>query len=209
MAQNVQLLADLLTRAPVIPVLVIQDLAIAQPLANALVQGGLPLLEITLRTDCALEAISLMNQVEGAIVGAGTVLDGDQADAAIKAGAQFMVSPGATDRLLDAVEGVDVPLLPGAGTASEVMALLDRGFRYQKFFPAEASGGAAYLKALASPLPQAKFCPTGSIAAATAPAYLALPNVVCVGASWVAPAKAVDDEDWGQIVELAKQASML
>ncbi len=200
---------ELCRLAPVIPVLVIDDIAHARPLAEALVRGGLPVLEVTLRTPVALEAIARMSEVAGGVVGAGTLLTPDDVAAAKAAGALFGVSPGATDRLLDAAEAEDLPMLPGAATATEAMRLLERGYTTQKFFPAEASGGAAALKSLASPLPQITFCPTGGIDAAGAPRYLALPNVVCVGGSWVAPKARLAVGDWDAITELARAAAAL
>jgi len=195
--------------APVIPVLVIDDAAKAQPLGRALVKGGLPALEVTLRTPAALDAIRGMSEIEGAVVGAGTILNPDDMVAAIEAGATFGVSPGATDRLLDACEEAGFPILPGASTATEVMKLLDRGYTVQKFFPAEASGGAPALKAIAGPLPQVKFCPTGGITAEKALDYLALPNTICVGGSWVAPKEAVETYTWSIIRSLAQESSKL
>ncbi len=196
-------------RAPVIPVLVIEDAAHARPLAEALVAGGLPALEVTLRTDAALDAIAAMAAVEGAIVGAGTVLSPAQMAAAKEAGARFAVSPGATPALIDASRLHALPLLPGAQTCSEVMTLLEQGYSVQKFFPAEAIGGVAALKSIAGPLPQVTFCPTGGISVARAPDYLALPNVVCVGGSWVAPKDAMVRGDWQAITDLAGAAAAL
>ena len=200
---------ELCRLAPVIPVLVIDDVAHARPLAEALVKGGLPVLEVTLRTKVALEAITRMAEVEGGVVGAGTLLTPEDVAAAKAAGALFGVSPGATDRLLDATEAEDLPMLPGAATATEAMRLLERGYTTQKFFPAEASGGAAALKSLAAPLPQITFCPTGGIDAKGAPAYLALPNVVCVGGSWVAPKGLLTAAEWDAITDLARAAAAL
>jgi 2-dehydro-3-deoxyphosphogluconate aldolase/(4S)-4-hydroxy-2-oxoglutarate aldolase len=203
-------LGSLLARTPVVPVLVVEDAATAVPLARALVAGGLPLLEITLRTAAALDVIRAIDaEVEDAIVGAGTVLTPRQLDEVAACGARFAVSPGATESLLEAARDSTVPLLPGAATASEVMRLLERGHRHMKFFPAEPAGGIALLKALASPLPEARFCPTGGIDAARARAYLALPNVVCVGGSWIAPAGAMERGDWPKITELAREAAAL
>ncbi|WP_323783119.1 bifunctional 4-hydroxy-2-oxoglutarate aldolase/2-dehydro-3-deoxy-phosphogluconate aldolase [Thalassovita sp.] len=196
-------------RAPVIPVLVVDDLDTAQPLAAALVAGGLTVLEVTLRTPVALSVIREMAQVPGGIVGAGTVLTPEDAENAKAAGAQFAVSPGATDKLLTACEDIGLPILPGAATATEAMALLERGYSSQKFFPAEASGGAAMLKSLASPLPQILFCPTGGISHDNAHEYLVLPNVACVGGSWVAPRELVQTGHWGGITDLAAAASRL
>ncbi|MFO7770733.1 MAG: bifunctional 4-hydroxy-2-oxoglutarate aldolase/2-dehydro-3-deoxy-phosphogluconate aldolase [Roseovarius gahaiensis] len=192
--------------APVIPVLVIDDASTAAPLAQALVAGGLPVLEVTLRTPAALQAIHLMSQVEGAIVGAGTVLTPEDVAACKGSGARFAVSPGSTPRLLDACEAAALPLLPGAATATEVMHLLERGYDMLKFFPAEASGGAAALKAIGAPLPQATFCPTGGISPTNAPDYLRLSNTLCVGGSWVAPSEAVKAQNWATITDLARAA---
>ncbi|MGH1451702.1 MAG: bifunctional 4-hydroxy-2-oxoglutarate aldolase/2-dehydro-3-deoxy-phosphogluconate aldolase [Paracoccaceae bacterium] len=196
-------------RAPVVPVLVVKDAATAAPLARALVAGGLPALEVTLRTPAALDVIREMATVAGGIVGAGTLLTPDDVKAAKEAGATFGVSPGATDRVLDAAEDMDLPLLPGAATASEAMRLLERGYSVQKFFPAEAAGGANLLKSLSSPLPQIRFCPTGGVSLKNARDYLSLPNVLCVGGSWVAPATMVDSGDWGGITKLASEAAAL
>ena len=195
--------------APVVPVLVVHDLAHARPLAEALVAGGLPALEVTLRTPVALEVITEMAQVKGGVVGAGTLLTPADVTAAKAAGARFGVSPGATDRLLDACEAEALPLLPGATSASESMRLLERGYSVQKFFPAEAAGGAPFLKSLASPLPQIRFCPTGGIGPGNAMDYLSLPNTLCVGGSWVAPGDMVKAGDWDGITALAKEASGL
>ncbi|KPQ08249.1 MAG: bifunctional 2-dehydro-3-deoxyphosphogluconate aldolase / (4S)-4-hydroxy-2-oxoglutarate aldolase Eda [Rhodobacteraceae bacterium HLUCCA12] len=196
-------------RAPVIPVLVIDDPRHAAPLAQALVAGGLPVLEVTLRTPAALEAIAAIADVPGAIVGAGTVLGGHDAARAQAAGAAFAVSPGATPALVAACVARGLPLLPGAATASEVMALLDDGYRMLKFFPAQAAGGTALLRAWHSPLPRVRFCPTGGIGPANASDYLALPNVACVGGSWVAPEKMVKDGDWDGITRLARETAAL
>lgn len=195
--------------APVIPVLVIHDLAHARPLAEALVAGGLPALEVTLRTPVALEAIAEMAQVEGGVVGAGTLLSPEDVAAAKAAGALFGVSPGATDRLLDAAEGADLPMLPGAATSTEVMALLERGYTVQKFFPAEANGGAPALKSIGAPLPQVSFCPTGGVSLANAPDYLGLPNTLCVGGSWVAPQAMMEAGNWDGVTALAAEAAAL
>lgn len=195
--------------APVVPVLVVEDLATAGALASALVAGGLPALEVTLRTPVALEAIRMMAEVPGGAVGAGTLLTPADVRAAKAAGATFGVSPGATDRILDACGEHDLPLLPGAATATEVMALLEKGYTVQKFFPAEQSGGAPFLKALASPLPQVRFCPTGGVSSGNAASYLSLPNVICVGGSWVAPRDALARRDWAEVTRLAREASIL
>ncbi len=195
--------------APVVPVLVIDDLAHARPLAEALVAGGLPALEVTLRTPCALDAIRAMSEVPGGVVGAGTLLTPADVKAAKAAGATFGVSPGATDRLIAACEDEGLPLLPGAVTASEIMALLERGYTVQKFFPAEQSGGAAFLKSIGSPIPQVKFCPTGGISLKNAGDYLTLKNILCVGGSWVAPKDAMLAGDWAAITRLAAEAKRL
>ncbi len=195
--------------APVVPVLVIDDLAQAAPLAMALIAGGLPALEVTLRTPCALDAIRAMSQVPGGIVGAGTLLTPADVKAAKAAGAMFGVSPGATNRLIAACEDEGLPLLPGAATATEIMALLEKGYTVQKFFPAEQAGGAAYLRSIGSPIPQVKFCPTGGISLKIAPDYLSLKNILCVGGSWVAPKEAMANGDWAAITALAREASGL
>ena len=199
----------LCTLAPVIPVLVIDDPTTAAPLARALVAGGLPVLEVTLRTPAALDVMAQMAQVEGAIVGAGTVLTAEDVKACKAAGAHFAVSPGSTANLLDACEAAALPMLPGAATASEVMTLLERGYDMLKFFPAEASGGVPALKAIGAPIPQVSFCPTGGVSLGNARDYLALSNTVCVGGSWVAPAKMIEDEDWEGIAGLAREAAAL
>lgn len=195
--------------APIIPVLVVEDVGDAAPLAEALVHGGLPVLEVTLRTPVALEVIREMAGVEGGHVGAGTLLTPGDVEAALEAGATFGVSPGATDRLLDACEASGLPLLPGAATATEAMVLLERGYTVQKFFPAEASGGAAAVKAIGAPIPQVRFCPTGGVSLANAGSYLSLSNVLCAGGSWVAPADAVRARDRERIVALAAEAAAL
>jgi len=195
--------------APVVPVIVVEDLAHAAPLARALVAGGLPALEVTLRTACALEAIRAMAQVPGGVVGAGTLLTPADVKAAKAAGAMFGVSPGATERLLDACAEHDLPLLLGAAIASELMALLERGCMVQKFFPAEQAGGAGYLKSIGSPIPQVKFCPTGGISLKNARDYLGLPNILCVGGSWVCPKDKMAAGDWAGIEALAREAASL
>lgn len=200
---------EICSRAPVVPVLVIDDAATAVPLAQALLAGGLPVLEVTLRTPAALEAIHTMAQVSGGIVGAGTLVTPQDVHAAKEAGAQFGVSPGATPALLAACEAEGLPLLPGAATATEAMAMLERGYDMVKFFPAEASGGAPALKAIGAPLPQISFCPTGGVGPGNAGDYLALPNVLCVGGSWVAPADKVKAGDWDGITALARAAAAL
>ena len=195
--------------APVVPVLVIDDAAHAADLARALVAGGLPALEVTLRTPAALDAIREMARVPGGVVGAGTLLTPKDVEDAKAAGATFGVSPGATDRLLDACEANDLPLLPGIATATEAMRLLERGYTVLKFFPAEANGGAPALKAIGAPLPQIKFCPTGGVSLKNAPDYLSLSNTLCVGGSWVAPKAMVQSGDWAGITALAREAAAL
>lgn len=198
---------DLMRRVPVIPVIVIDRREDAVPLAEALVAGGLDVLEITLRTPAAMDAMkAIMGEVEGALVGAGTVRDPDQLAACARLGCAFAVSPGFTPRLLEAAKESPCPLLPGAATATEMMMLADAGFDRQKFFPAGPAGGIAYLKAIASPLPDIRFCPTGGIDAASANDYLKLANVLCVGGSWVVPKKAIEIGDWGTVTRLASEA---
>ena len=200
---------ELCAMAPIIPVIVVDDLAHAEPLARALVAGGLPVLEVTLRTPVALDAIRAMSAVPGGVVGAGTLVTPDDVRAAKEAGAQFGVSPGATDALLDACEAEDLPTLPGAATASEAMRLLVRGYDMLKFFPAEASGGAPALKAIGAPLPQISFCPTGGVSPGNAETYLSLPNVVCAGGSWVVPRAVMQAGNWDEIERLAADAAQL
>ncbi|RVU34745.1 bifunctional 4-hydroxy-2-oxoglutarate aldolase/2-dehydro-3-deoxy-phosphogluconate aldolase [Hwanghaeella grinnelliae] len=196
--------------APVIPVVTVRGAEDAVPLARALAAGGLPAVEVTLRTPGALAALeAIAKNVPEAIAGAGTVLSTGQAKAAADAGAAFLVSPGATDDLIAGIRAVDIPWLPGAATASEVMRLREAGFFRQKFFPAEQAGGAAMLKGWGAPLPDIVFCPTGGITAANAQDYLSLPNVGCVGGSWVAPAKLIAEKDWAAIEKLAKAAAAL
>jgi 2-dehydro-3-deoxyphosphogluconate aldolase/(4S)-4-hydroxy-2-oxoglutarate aldolase len=179
-------------------------------MSRALVAGGVPAIEVTLRTPAALEAVrAIAAEVEGAVVGVGTVLGADDLRAAHEAGARFAVSPGATPRLLDAAAEIPLPLLPGAATASEAMALLERGYRHLKFFPAVPAGGARLLAAWAGPLPQLRFCPTGGISAASAGDFLALPNVLCVGGSWLTPADRLVAGDWAGIEALARAAANL
>ncbi|MEM8555772.1 MAG: bifunctional 4-hydroxy-2-oxoglutarate aldolase/2-dehydro-3-deoxy-phosphogluconate aldolase [Pseudomonadota bacterium] len=199
-------LREVAALAPVIPVLVIKDAEHAKPLAEALVAGGLYALEVTLRTPAALEAIHRMAAVEGAVVGAGTVLGPNDVQAAHAAGATFAVSPGATPTLLQACEAEGLPLMPGAATPSEVMALLERGYEMQKFFPAKAAGGVPMLKSIGGPLPQVGFCPTGGITPENLSRFLALPNVVCCGGTWVAPDDLLQSGNWSAIENLAAQA---
>ncbi|PQV57696.1 2-dehydro-3-deoxyphosphogluconate aldolase/(4S)-4-hydroxy-2-oxoglutarate aldolase [Defluviimonas denitrificans] len=208
-AEQSQKAAEICALAPVVPVLVIEDAAQAKGLAQALVKGGLPALEVTLRTPSALDAIRAMAEVPGGVVGAGTLLTPADVKAAKAAGARFGVSPGATDRLIAACVDEELPLLPGAATATEVMVLLEKGFTVQKFFPAEASGGAPALAAIGAPIPQVKFCPTGGVSMKNVADYLKLSNVLCCGGSWVAPKAAVQAGDWDQIETLARAAAAL
>ncbi len=203
-------IAAIAARAPVIPVLTIENRESAVPLARALVKGGLPVLEITLRTDAALGALeAIAAEVPEAVVGAGTVLTATQLEQVQRAGARFAVSPGCTPALASAARSVGLPFLPGVQTVSEAMALAEQGFRLLKFFPADNAGGIAWLKAVAAPLAGLGFCPTGGVTAEAAPAYLALANVVCVGGSWVAPRAAVASGDWAAVERLAVAASAL
>ena len=208
-AEQSRLAMEICGLAPVVPVLVIDDIADAAALARALVAGGLPALEVTLRTSAALDAIRAMAEVPGGVVGAGTLLTPADVKAAKAAGARFGVSPGVTEALLDACAEHDLPLLPGAATATEIMALLEKGYTVQKFFPAEQAGGAAYLKSIGAPIPQVRFCPTGGISLKNARDYLALPNILCVGGSWVAPKVAMARGDWAAITALAAEAVRL
>jgi 2-dehydro-3-deoxyphosphogluconate aldolase/(4S)-4-hydroxy-2-oxoglutarate aldolase len=200
----------LLEMAPVIPVLRIDDPGSAVPLAAALAEGGLRVLEITLRTEHGLAAIgSIARALPEVVVGAGTVLTVEQLASLQDIGCRFVVTPGFTPRLLDAAERQDIPFLPAAVTPAEVMMLLERGYVRQKFFPAEAAGGVPMLKSIREPIPQVLFCPTGGIDLAKAPSYLALPNVICVGGSWVAPADAIKAGHWRRITGLAAEAAAL
>ncbi len=203
------LIAKICAAAPVIPVLTIDRVEDAQPLARALIAGGLPALEITLRTDAALEAIAAIAEVEGAMVGVGTLLTPAQVQDAKAAGAIFGVSPGATPSLIAAALEFDLALLPGAATATEAMRLLEQGFTFQKFFPAEAAGGALALGSMAGPLPQITFCPTGGVTPENAKTYLALPNTLCVGGSWIAPKALVATGAWDEITQIARRAASL
>ncbi|GLW64118.1 ketohydroxyglutarate aldolase [Actinomadura rubrobrunea] len=201
---------ELFDLAPVVPVVVLDDADAAVPLARALVEGGLPAIEVTLRTPAALSAIErIAAEVPDAVVGAGTVVRPEDAARAAEAGARFLVSPGCTDRLREAMAATGLAFLPGVSTASEAMALLEHGVTAMKFFPAESAGGPAYLKSLGGPLPQVRFCPTGGISADNASRYLALPNVGCVGGSWITPKDAVRGGDWDRIRELAAKAAAL
>ena len=201
---------QLMRLAPVIPVVIIDDARLAVPMARALVAGGIPTIEVTLRTPAALDAIrAIAAEVEGAVVGCGTALGAKDLRAAQQAGARFAVSPGVSPGLLDAADDSELPLLPGAATASEVMTLLDRGYTRLKFFPAVPAGGHRLLGAWASPLPQLRFCPTGGISLSSAADFLALPNVLCVGGSWLTPADKLAAGDWAGIELLAREAAGL
>lgn len=203
-------ISAIVAQAPVIPVLTVERVADAVPLARALVKGGLPVLEITFRTEAALEALAaIAREVPGAVVGAGTVLDATQLGQAMAAGARFGVAPGGTPALVRAVKAAGLPFLPGVQTVSEAMVLRELGFGVLKFFPADAAGGTAWLKAAAAPLAGLRFCPTGGIGIGTAPDYLALPNVACIGGSWVAPREAIAAGDWPRIERLAAAAAAL
>jgi 2-dehydro-3-deoxyphosphogluconate aldolase/(4S)-4-hydroxy-2-oxoglutarate aldolase len=210
MAQKTDKLLPILEGQPVIPVLKIDRLADAVPLARALAAGGLPAIEITLRTPDAIDAIRLVaDEVPEALVGAGTILSARNFDEAVDAGARFIVSPGTTQELLDCARASDVPFLPGGITPSEIMSLKEEGYSILKFFPAEQAGGAAFLKSLAAPLAGIRFCPTGGISLANAHDYLGLSNVICVGGSWVAPDGLLKAGDWDGVTALARQAARL
>ncbi len=201
---------DVLKLSPVMPVVVIDDAADAEPLARVLLASGVNTIEITLRTPAALDAIRAIAQsAPEMIVGAGTVLNLEDLEAAIAAGARYALSPGATPKLMKAARKASIPFIPGVATSSEIMRGLDLGYTHFKFFPAEQLGGVAALKAQHGPLPAAKFCPTGGITAEKAASYLALPNVVCVGGSWIAPAEKIKAGDWATIENAAKQAASL
>jgi 2-dehydro-3-deoxyphosphogluconate aldolase/(4S)-4-hydroxy-2-oxoglutarate aldolase len=210
MSAKTDKLIALLKGQPVIPVLKIDDASNAVPLARALARGGLPVIEITMRTPGALEAIRrAAAEVPEAVVGAGTILNAAQFEQAATAGSKFIVSPGATREVFAAARDSAVPLLPGAITPSEMMAALEEGLDFLKFFPAEQAGGAAFLKSLASPFAGLRFCPTGGVTSRNAVDYLSLPNVICVGGSWVAPDHAVTSGDWTLIETLAREAAAL
>ncbi|GAB3381262.1 bifunctional 4-hydroxy-2-oxoglutarate aldolase/2-dehydro-3-deoxy-phosphogluconate aldolase [Amycolatopsis echigonensis] len=201
---------DLLALSPVMPVVVIDDVDDAVPTARALLAGGIGVIELTLRTPVALTAIErVAAEVPDIVVGVGTVTSPEQAKQAADAGAKFLVTPGCTDAVLDAAFATGLPFLPGANTVSEAMRLAERGLSALKFFPAEASGGAAFLKAIAGPLPQLQFCPTGGITVSSAPSYLALPNVGCVGGSWLTPAKLLAAKDFAAVEKLAAEAAAM
>ncbi|PKW15200.1 2-dehydro-3-deoxyphosphogluconate aldolase/(4S)-4-hydroxy-2-oxoglutarate aldolase [Saccharopolyspora spinosa] len=202
--------ADVLGLAPVVPVVALDDVAHAVPLAEALLRGGIRTIEVTLRTPAGLPAIErIAAEVPEMVAGAGTITEPGQAKRAADAGACYLVTPGTTDRLLDDIDASGVPYLAGAGTVSEAMRLAERGVTAMKFFPAEPSGGVPFLKAIAGPLPDLKFCPTGGISPQTAPNYLALPNVGCVGGSWLAAKDLLSAGDWARIEQLAREAAAL
>ncbi len=202
--------AEVLDLAPVVPVVALDDVAHAVPLAEALLRGGIRTIEVTLRTPAGLPAIErIAAEVPEMVAGAGTITEPGQAKRAADAGARYLVTPGTTDRLLDDIDASGVPYLAGAGTVSEAMRLAERGATAMKFFPAEPSGGVPFLKAIAGPLPDLKFCPTGGISPQTAPNYLALPNVGCVGGSWLAPKDLLAAGDWARIEQLAREAAAL
>lgn len=204
------MLPSLLDAVPVMPVVVAHSADEGVAIARALVAGGLPAIELTLRTDAALDAIrAIADEVPEILVGAGTIARPGHAKLAADAGAQFLVSPGTTGQLLHAMQDTGLPFLPGTATVSEVLAALEAGITELKFFPAEAAGGTDFLKSVAGPVPTARFCPTGGITAASAPSYLALPNVGCVGGSWLTPADAVASGDWDRITKLAAAAAAL
>jgi len=199
---------SLIDRVPVIPVVVLHDIAQAVPVAEALVAGGVPVIELTLRTPVALSCIEqIATHVPEILVGAGTIVAPDQAKDALSAGAQFLVSPGTTDLLAAAMQETGLPHLPGAATVSEVLRLLELGYSEMKLFPAEVSGGVGFLKAIGAPVPLARFCPTGGITEANAASYLALPNVGCVGGTWLTPSDALRDKDWDRITRLSSYST--
>lgn len=198
---------DIFKRSPIVPVMVINRIEDAVPLAKALVAGGISVLEVTLRTPCALEAIAkIAKEVPDALVGAGTILNEEQLQQAVDAGAQFVITPGATPSLLEAAMAGTTPLIPGVASISEVMTGMSLGYKNFKFFPAEASGGVNALKAFSGPLADIRFCPTGGITPSSYRDYLALKNVDCIGGSWIAPTDAMEQGDWARITELCKEA---
>ena len=204
------LIESVMTRCPVIPVIVIHDLEDAVPMAQALVSGGLSVLEVTLRTEHGLEAIKQIKQaLPEALVGAGTVVSATDLNRAVDAGAEFLVSPGSPEGLIAAAMDCDIPLLPGVATPTEAMTLLEQGINHMKFFPAQAAGGVAMLKSIAGPLPQIRFCPTGGVNPGNAADYLALDNVLCVGGSWMLDSALIAAKDWDQVETGARQAVQL
>jgi 2-dehydro-3-deoxyphosphogluconate aldolase/(4S)-4-hydroxy-2-oxoglutarate aldolase len=201
---------EIMTISPIVPVMVINNVEHAVPLAKALVKGGLKVLEITLRTPAALESIRRIKaEVPDAIVGAGTIINIETLNKAIEAGAQFIVSPGTTDKLIDAALATGVPLLPGIANPSDAMRLLEKGITAMKFFPAEAAGGIPMLKSIGAPIPQITFCPTGGVSQKNVKEYYSLPNVACVGGSWMCAANLVDAENWDEITRLSSEAIQL
>src|SRR4029077_16599420 len=210
MIQEKPMTQSLLNRVPVIPVVVVDDVDHAVPIARSLVAGGLPVIELTLRTPVALTAIErIAGEVPEIFLGAGTIVEPSQAKQAASAGAQFLVSPGSTPTLLQAMSDTGLPHLPGVATVSEILTALEAGYTELKFFPAEAAGGANYLKSVSSPIPATRFCPTGSISTTNAHQYLALPNVGCVGGSWLTPSDVVASGNWARITELAAAPAAL
>ena len=210
MSDKTETLLSILKSQPVMPVLIIERIEDAVPLARALAAGGLKAIEVTLRTPVALDAIrAIAAESPDTLVGAGTILSPADYEAAVKAGSKFIVSPGATPALFAAAKESDVPFLPGTSSASEIMAAREAGLKVVKFFPAEQAGGAPFLKAISSPIADMKFCPTGGISLKNARDYLSLPNVVCVGGSWVAPKELVAAGDWAGITKLAAEAVAL
>lgn len=200
----------LVDTVPVVPVVVLHDVETAVPVAEALLAGGVPVIELTLRTPAALACVErIAAEVPDILLGVGTVVTAANARDAAAAGAQFLVSPGTTDTLAAAMQATGLPHLPGAATVSEVLRLLELGYTEMKLFPAEQSGGAAFLKSIGAPVPQARFCPTGGITQGSAPAYLALDNVGCVGGSWLTPADAVAARDWSRVSTLAAETTYL
>ena len=198
---------EIMAVSPIVPVMVINNVEHAVPLAHALVKGGLKVLEITLRTPAALEAITRIKaEVPDAIVGAGTIINIETLNKAIEAGAEFIVSPGTTDAMIDAALATGVPLLPGVANPSEAMRLLEKGITEMKFFPAEAAGGVPMLKSIGAPIPQISFCPTGGVSQKNVKDYYNLPNVACMGGSWMCAANLVDDENWDEITRLSIEA---
>lgn len=210
MSSQSEIAPSVLDVVPVMPVVVLDSLEHAVPVARALVAGGLPAIELTLRTPVALDAIrAIASEVPEILIGAGTITTPANAKEALDAGAQFLVSPGTTRQLLHAMQDTGLPFLPGTATVSEVLAALEAGVTEMKFFPAAASGGTAFLKAVGAPVPAARFCPTGGITLASAPSYLALANVGCVGGSWITPADALEAGDWDRVTQLAAEAAAL
>ena len=209
MAQDVTKLKQAVKLARVIPVMILDDVSKARPLAEALVAGGLNVLEVTLRTPNALAVMAQMAKVDGAIVGSGTVRNHSHMQASVDAGCQFMVSPGAPQKLLEAAENISIPLLPGVGSPSEAMTAAEMGYSFLKFFPAEAMGGPAVLKAFGSPFPDLEFCPTGGVSPENAGTYLGLSNVICVGGSWITPANLIAQNDFDAIEAIAREATKL